>query len=287
MDGAAGGPACTPTEAGPAWAAWPMPDPTMSAAPNSPRYDTSSPDVVVDLLTGLVWQLVVDPAGRAWQDAKAFCDCSELGGFDDWRLPSRIELVSLVDFTKTSPAIDAAAFAQTPSDYFWSSSLVAGTPSAAWYVYFLDGNTHSAGLDTPHSARCVRSMTSVTPPPPSPRYGIPGDGTVVDVASTLVWQRDVDANLRTWNEAKNRCAILSLAGSGWRLPNMKELQTLIDETAMNPAIDSTALGDAPPDAFWTSTPLAADATQAWFVSFYSGVAYTSTLDRAYHTRCVR
>jgi hypothetical protein len=262
-----------------------MPDPTLTAAPNSPRYDTSSPDLVVDLLTGLTWQVAVDPAERAWQEAKDFCDCSTLGGFDDWRLPTRIELVSIVDFTRATPAIDGAAFPATPSDYFWSASPVAGAASAAWYVYFLDGNTHSAGLDTPHRVRCMRSSSGVTVP--SPRYGVPGDGTVVDVASMLVWQRDVDDNLRTFGEAKNHCAVLALAGGGWRVPNMKELQTLIDETAMNPAIDSTAFGDAPAEAFWTSTPLAGDATEGWFVSFYGGVAYTSTLDRGYHTRCVR
>jgi hypothetical protein len=261
-----------------------MPDPTKTSAPNSPRYDTSSPDVVVDLLTGLAWQRAVDPAAYAWGDARDFCDCTTLGGFADWRLPTRIELVSIVDFTKANPAIPTVAFPATPSDYFWSASMVAGTPSAAWYVYFLDGNTHSADLDTPHRVRCVRSTTKMTLP--SPRYGIPGDGTVLDVASMLVWQRDVDDNLRTWSEATNHCAVLSLAGGGWRLPNMKELQTLIDETAQNPAIDATAFADTPAEAFWTSSPMT-EGTEAWFVSFYGGVAYTSTVDRTYRTRCVR
>lgn len=284
-DAGEGDASCSPTEAVSGWAAWPMPDPSMASAPNSPRYDTSSAEVVVDLLTGLAWQRAVEPAEHAWQEAKDLCDCSTLGGFDDWRLPTRIELVSIVDFTKGGPAVDPVAFPATPSDYVWSASRVAGTESAAWYVYFLDGNTHSAGLDTPHGVRCVRATMKMTLP--SPRYGVPGDGTVLDVASMLVWQRDVDDNLRTWADAKNHCAVLSLAGGGWRLPNMKELQALIDETAQNPAIDTATFGDAPPESFWTSTPLAGDPTEAWFVSFYGGVAYTSTLDRMYRTRCVR
>jgi hypothetical protein len=276
---------CSEIGSGSAWAAWPMPDPTATGGPSSPSYDVSSADVVVDRVTGLMWQRTVDPDGYAWDQANGHCACLATGGHHDWRLPTRIELVSIVDFTKGDPAIDGNAFPSAPSDYFWTSSPVAGSPDAAWYLYFFDGNTHSMGRDTVYRARCVRSNGSAVGSAPS--FTVPGDGTVVDGRSKLTWQRDVDATLRTWNDAKTYCATLALAGGGFRLPNMKELQTLIAENAADPAIDATAFPGAPSESFWSATPLAADAAESWFVSFYNGVAYTSLVDHTYRARCVR
>jgi hypothetical protein len=68
---------------------------------------------------------------------------------------------------------------------------------------------------------------------------------------------------------------------------MKELQTLIDEGAMDPAIDVAAFPGAPGESFWSSTPLAGTPTESWFVNFYNGVAYTSLADHTYRARCVR
>jgi hypothetical protein len=273
------GTSCNDVGPGSAWAAWPMPDPTSTS------YDTSAADVVVDRVTGLMWQRAVGPDSYAWDQAKAYCDCLALGDHDDWRLPTRIELVSIVDFAKGDPAVDGDAFPSSPSDYFWTSSLVAGSSDVAFYLYFFDGNTHSMGKDTTYRARCVRSNGSAVGSAPS--FTLPGDGTVVDEKTKLTWQRDVDPVVRTWSDAKTYCETLALAGGGFRLPNMKELQTLIDEGAADPAIDAAAFPGTPSESFWASTPLAADASESWFVSFYNGIAYTSVVDRMYRTRCVR
>jgi hypothetical protein len=278
-------PPCGDSGAGSTWAAWLVPDPTVASGPSAPSYDTSVADVVLDRITGLMWQRAVGPDGYAWADAQAYCACLATGGHGDWRLPTRIELLSIVDFTKGDPAIDGDAFPSTPSDYFWTSSPVAGTADTAWYLYFFDGNTHSMGKDATYRARCVRTNGSIIASASS--FMAPGDGTVVDGRTMLTWQRDVDPLTRTWTDAKAYCATLALAGGGFRLPNMKELQTLIDENAADPAIDAAAFPDTPSESFWTATPLAADATESWFVNFYNGVAYTSVVDRMYRARCVR
>jgi hypothetical protein len=262
-----------------------MPDPTTIGASNSQTYDTSSPDVAIDAVTHLMWQRIVDPAARTWDEAKVECACLALGGYHDWRLPTRIELVSIVDFTRADPAIDAAAFPATPADYFWTSSTLSGEMSTAWYVFFLDGNTHSGDEQSTYRVRCVRSTEP--PAPADDRYAVLGDGTVLDTKTKLTWERTLDPGTFVWSDANAHCASLGLSGGGWRLPNMKELQTLVDESATGPAIDRVAFPDAPSEALWTSSPLVGGPPEAWFVNFFSGVSYTSILDHGYRARCVR
>jgi Protein of unknown function (DUF1566) len=110
-------PSCQQIE-GSIWALWPMPDPTLRDAGASQTYDASSAEVVIDAVTHLAWQRNVDSIGRTWDEARAYCSCSRIGGYRDWHLPTRIELVSIVDFTKADPALDGMAFPSTPGEYF-------------------------------------------------------------------------------------------------------------------------------------------------------------------------
>jgi hypothetical protein len=281
--GGEAGPACGAAAEVRRWATWPVPHPRGSGGTNPSSYDTSTPEVVLDRVTGLEWQRVADTTGFTWAAAKDHCACLSLGGHRDWRLPSRIELISLVDFTTHDPAIDAAAFPGTPVEYFWTSSPVAGNPATAWYIAFFDGNTHDTDVTTEYRARCVRSPA----PAPEHRYELRGDGTALDVQTRLTWQVAADAAEHDWAEAKVVCSRLALAGGGWRLPTMKELQTLIDESTTDPAIDVRAFPGAPHESYWTSTPLADPPGYAWFVSFSAGVAYNSMVERGHLVRCVR
>jgi hypothetical protein len=277
-----GGAASSCGEGGPGnvWANWPMPDP---AAGSAALYDTASAEVAVDRVTGLGWQRGVAGGMFDWRRASEYCGCLVLGGHDDWRLPTRIELVTLVDFTRQDPAIDGKAFPDTPFEWFWTSSRLAGSdPPAAWYLGFFDGDTHHASLDTSYRVRCVRGGAGGT----APRYAIAGD-TVADKRTGLTWQRAVDPGRRTWADARSYCAGLPLAGGGWRLPDMKALQTLIDESRTDPAIDVTAFPQTPGEGFWALPALAGQAPFAWFVSFESGIAYNSDAGHLYSVRCVR
>jgi hypothetical protein len=71
-------------------------------------------------------------------------------------LPTLIELESIVNYGRSAPAIDTTAFPNTPSNYFWSSSLPANNPSAAWVVAFYLGHTNSSPMPTANRVRCVR-----------------------------------------------------------------------------------------------------------------------------------
>ena len=130
---------------------------TASADANAPagRYTTSS-GTVYDTKTKLTWQQAVAPGTYTWAGAKTYCAGLNLGG-TGWRLPTAKELQTIVDDSQTNPAIDTTAFPSTPSNYFWSSSPLAGSSSDAWSVYFYDGgDTTGYGVSATLTVRCVR-----------------------------------------------------------------------------------------------------------------------------------
>ena len=129
-----------------------------AGAPNIQSYTAHGDGTVTDNVTGLTWQQSTPKSTYAWSDAIAYCSTVTLGNLGDWRLPSVIELVSIVDYDVASPtpSIDITAFPKTPADIFWSSTLVAGAPSEAWYVNFSYGYAISTDVSEINHVRCVR-----------------------------------------------------------------------------------------------------------------------------------
>jgi len=124
-----------------------------SALPDS-NYSWTT-DTVTDTVTGLVWQRVLDGSTHTWADAKTYCANLTMAG-GGWRLPTKNELLSVVDFSLDSPAINRNAFPNTPSDWFWSSTVFACSSSIAWLVNFNPGITSYSGVGGGGSVRCVR-----------------------------------------------------------------------------------------------------------------------------------
>ena len=279
-----------------AWACWPMPNPAAAGLPNPARYDTRAADVVIDEVTTLMWKKVAFEGMSDWATAKQLCADLVIRGFDGWRLPTRVELVSLVDFARTSPAIDGDAFPGTAGN-FWTSSPApgSGTPARAWQVSFAGGGATTIASETfMGGVRCVRSQ--LPPGQPVARYNIVGlapDETVTDLGTGLEWRRAALDGTYTFGQAQLQCGA---AGSGWRVPSVKELQTLVDDDkTAAPHLDDTVFlgtptGRAP---FWTSSRSADLANAAWFVNFGTGESADATLvtgallDQPYQVRCVR
>ena len=121
---------------------------------------------------------------------------------------------------------------------------------------------------------------------PAGRYTT-SSGTVYDTKTKLTWQQAVAPGTYTWANAKAYCAGLSLNGTGWRLPTIKELQTIVDESQTNPSIDTTAFPSTPANWFWSSSPLVGSSSYACSVSFNDGSADCSAVSSASYVRCVR
>jgi Protein of unknown function (DUF1566) len=266
------------------WARWPMPNARLPGLPNPRSYDTQTDGVVIDRITGLMWQRRLADTFMTQQKAQRQCDDLTLAGHDDWRLPSRIELVTLLDTTRIQPSIDVDAFPGTPSDWFWTSSPAADDRAAAWYVYFYFGYPKTDEISNSFSVRCVRSTRMVAALPA--RYDIHAK-EVRDIATGLRWQRAAAPKGVSFEAARAYCRRLDLLGEKhWRVPTLGELLTLIDERAAAPMIDRGAFPEAPAEPFWTSSGFANGGELAWYVRFDHGNALYGRLIEPFRVRCV-
>jgi hypothetical protein len=112
-------------------------------------------NAVVDNVTGLIWQEPISSQRQSWDQAKSYCaGLGPLDGVAGWRLPTVIELLSIVDYSRDSPCINVAVFPTTTLDLFWTSTPYPGGGSA-WDVYFVSGFTGYTGATYPGSVRCV------------------------------------------------------------------------------------------------------------------------------------
>ena len=151
----------------PAGASFKMPDTnqTLSYTPtfgedhdyliSVPSYTDNGNGTITDNVTGLIWQKQDDNTAKTWDDAKTYCSNLSLGGQTGWRLPTRIELISLVDYGAYQPAVNATYFPNV-SLYYWSSTTLALYTVQAWFVDFYDGSTFYITKTAAYaSARCV------------------------------------------------------------------------------------------------------------------------------------
>lgn len=112
-------------------------------------------------------------------------------------------------------------------------------------------------------------------------------GTVTDNITGLVWQKQDDAVGRAWENAISYCEGLSLGGfTDWRLPNVKELNALVDDSRTTPSIDPLFTGTQSSN-YWSSSTYAGNTTGAWLVSFGVGSTGSYSKTSTGYVRCVR
>lgn len=118
------------------------------------RY-TSAAGEVTDNQTGLIWQQADDGKGYSFAGAKTHCEGLGAG----WRVPSVKELQTLVDETRSNPAIDSTVFTSTAAvglgTCYQTSSQLAGT-ALGWLVCFAEGRSTYDNAANPYFVRCVR-----------------------------------------------------------------------------------------------------------------------------------
>jgi len=127
-----------------------------AAAAESPSAFTTSALTVADAATGLEWQRESPSSTFSWSQAKSYCLGLSLDGRTDWRLPTRVELRSIVDSARFDPSIEAAVFTSTALDWYWTATPVANVSNAAWLVFFRYGNAFHYPTSRASHVRCVR-----------------------------------------------------------------------------------------------------------------------------------
>ncbi len=116
-----------------------------------------------------------------------------------------------------------------------------------------------------------------------------GNGTVTDTETGLMWQQDTAASGKmTWDAAIQYCENLTLAGySDWRLPNIKELRSIVDYSTYDPSIDTNMFNDTMSSFYWSATTGAYSTDGAWVIYFFYGDGYDPNKSNSYYVRAVR
>jgi len=251
---------------------------------NEPSYTNNGDGTVTDNNTNLTWQQSPDTNSDgtinaddklSQSDALSYCASLTLGGYSDWRLPDIKTLYSLMDFsgedpsgfsgTDTStlvPFIDDSIFAfgygdtragERVIDAQWATTSiyvysVMNGSEAMFGLNLADGRIKGYGTSNKsYYVQCVRG---------SERYGENslvdnGDETISDTATGLMWQKSDNGGGVSWESAINYCENLSLANhSDWRLPNAKELHSIVDYTRSPDTSSSAALS-----SLFNATPI--------------------------------
>jgi len=124
-----------------------------------PAFKDNNDGTVTDLNTDLIWQQgdAHNNSARTWQQAVDYCGDLDLDEKTDWRLPSRLELMSIVNYGRYNPSMDINFFPDCRSSYYWSGSTYAGIPDDAWSVGFDVGGVGAGSKGNGHYVRCVRA----------------------------------------------------------------------------------------------------------------------------------
>ena len=232
--------------------------------------------IVVDSITTLMWQQA-DGGEMLFDNAKNYCDTFTLGAYTDWRLPHPDEAFTILNLQTPNPALDSKYFTKTGAEYWWTSADQSNDATKAWVTNagagignHLKTETVSAGGTKKIHARCVReNQNSITI---TTRFLDNGDGTVLDQLTDLTWEKAINSTALSWEDAILYCEGLNLGGnSDWRLPNIKEIRSLSDETKVQPSVNNTSFTGVTITKYWSSTSLPNQTTKAWYLDNNFGI----------------
>ena len=269
-------------------------------------------EVVTDGLTGLHWcrDATVGTFPCTWAEAFALIDGlnrERHGGRDDWRLPNRNELRSLMSYQARKPALaEGHPFVNVFLGWYWTSTTAAISPAYAWAVHlegarmfygrkdqeYLCWPVCGAGnglLPRTGQRHCVDAGGVVVDcrglgldgelqtgaPWPEPRFTVTGE-VVRDRLTGLAWARRADPGGEpvAWQEALDRVSAWNdehgTAQLVWRLPTINELASLVDCDAHSPALPDGHPFIGLQDGYWSATTSFFECDWAWVLYLDKG-----------------
>ncbi len=265
---------------------------------NQPAYQDNGDGTVTDLNTGLMW--IQKPLGKMTQSqAAAGASKCKVAGYTDWQLPTIKELYSLILFsgldpdpsnTNTSglrPFIDTRYFkfnygdpedgdriidSQFATSTIYRSTTMGGSKTM-FGVNFADGRIKGYPVGRNRGPRgektyyvlYVRGNTAYG----KNNFVDNGDGTVTDRATGLTWMKTDSGKAMNWSQALKYAENLNFAGhSDWRLPNAKELQSIVDYTRCPDVTDSAAI-----DPVFEVTAIKNEGGQKDYAHYWTGTSH--------------
>ena len=259
------------------------------------------------------WYDNTNPTTQELVDAT---NTAQLCGLTNWRLPTVQEIESLASYNYV-PAIDADYFPNTKGDsteWYWTTDPDSSGSNNLWAYNAHAGSTVSAGSGSTYYVRLVSSSDAVGAwfsDYSDSRYTDNEDGTISDHRTGLMWMKctyglsydssgnDCDdgsgatATSGDWQAAFDKAATAN-DNSGifnytdWRLPNKKELSSIVDLGNTPSTVNQTIFPSTQGAAYWTSTPSAADDTKASTIDFSTGAYGAATRStNAIYVRLVR
>jgi hypothetical protein len=237
-----------------------------------------------------------------WQDALDYVSSmnrKQAFGHRDWRLPNRRELRSLISYQTKKPPLPAGhPFRNVFPSWYWTSTTAAVNPSFAWYIHMegarmfyghkeeshlcwpVRGQSHGIFPATGQT-RCYDAMGQTVScensgQDPEYRYGFPwpeprfevNEEYAVDRLTGLRWRKEAEMTGRevSWEEAFEAIKTLkehAENGLHWRLPNVNELESLVDCGSHNPALPAGHPFEPVHEAYWSSTTSMFEPDWAW------------------------
>ncbi len=277
---------------------------------SEPRFEVSG-GLVTDRLTGLIWAKDANINGfpMTWERALAFVkglNERAYKGCQDWRMPNRRELRSLLHMETMNPALPPGhPFENVFHGWYWTSTTAAINTKYAWYIHLGGARMFYGRKDQEYLVWPVRGTSTLLPATgqdvcfdvrgnkilcdnsgqdgmfqhgvswPEPRFNLCGL-SVEDRLTGLMWTQNADLaqGLATWQEAFDLIEDINankLAGhSDWRLPNINELESLVDCSQHTPALPKHHPFKGVREFYWSSTTSIYDPPWSWALYMYKG-----------------
>jgi hypothetical protein len=237
-------------------------------------------DIVEDNLTGLSWCKNANLSGfpLTWQEALDYVvdiNSSTLFGCSNWRLPSRRELFSLISHQYINPTLPKGnPFINAFPGYYWTKTTCNRIEDQAWYIH-LGGGRIYRGMK--HGSYMVWPVSG-----PEQHHGIEPERFVIeemylrDRLTGLLWlkHQNLTGQPVSWKEAFIAVELLNrrkIGGySNWRLPNIRELESITDMGSHSPALCNSHPFQKMGDGFWSSTTSVFEPSYAWILYTQDG-----------------